>query len=288
MAKKLVTPEMAEKWLEKNEHNRKITPSNVNKIAKMMKENKWAYNGEGVIIGSNGTLLDGQHRLLAVVKAKKDVWMEVVENVEEICEYTGVEVFATIDTGRNRSASDMISIQTKGINALVATKIMQVIKAIDTKTLKKSTSNGTNVEVLSSFLENQELIEMYSEDCAADEKTNAYPYMKAAEFAVARYALRNEDVTKREAFIHMLVNFEPEMLKDSDECSGENENLCRLISSFYLKMSDIYETSGSGTTFTSLKHIGILKAYHYFRDDIKTGMGISKNMDIIYPKSLDK
>lgn len=60
-------------------------------------------NGESISIGTDGSLLNGQHRLEAVVRHGKPVEMLVVRGVD-------VSTFSTIDTGGGRAASDVLSI----------------------------------------------------------------------------------------------------------------------------------------------------------------------------------
>jgi len=65
-----ITPEEAQFWLQKNPHNREIRPKDVAWLAKALKEGTFNGDiGEPIRITSDGRLLDGQHRLSAVVEA---------------------------------------------------------------------------------------------------------------------------------------------------------------------------------------------------------------------------
>jgi hypothetical protein len=65
-----INPQGAEFLLIKNTINRKLRPSIVRDFARQMRLNLWRENtGEAIKITSNGHLLDGQHRLTALVKA---------------------------------------------------------------------------------------------------------------------------------------------------------------------------------------------------------------------------
>lgn len=65
-----VSPMLASSILaEHNTKNRKILPSHVTALAKNMKEGTWRFNGDSIRFDSNGTLIDGQHRLMAIVKS---------------------------------------------------------------------------------------------------------------------------------------------------------------------------------------------------------------------------
>lgn len=99
----LVTPSMAEKWLGNNTQNRKVNLGRVSFYAKAMSESKWELNGESLKFDSEGILIDGQHRLLAIIKAGVSIKTFIIQGLPS-------DVFKTIDTGRPRSGSDTLKI----------------------------------------------------------------------------------------------------------------------------------------------------------------------------------
>ena len=99
----LVTPETAERWLGKNTSNRNIRKSAVNAYARDMTAGRWVLNGEAIKFSSDGVLLDGQHRLLAVIAAKTAVRFLVVRGVS-------ADAMVTIDTGMARRFGDVLKI----------------------------------------------------------------------------------------------------------------------------------------------------------------------------------
>ena len=62
-----VTPEIAQEFLERNHNNRKIKPRKVDKFAYQLSQGQWITNGDTIRFDVKGTLIDGQHRLKAVV-----------------------------------------------------------------------------------------------------------------------------------------------------------------------------------------------------------------------------
>ncbi|HWQ57349.1 MAG TPA: hypothetical protein VN442_26945 [Bryobacteraceae bacterium] len=81
-------------------------------IAVDMMEGRWRYNGDAIRFSSAGVLLDGQHRLRACVEAGLPFETDVVFGLDPT-------VMDTIDIGRVRRASDLVSL--KGVeNATVA------------------------------------------------------------------------------------------------------------------------------------------------------------------------
>ena len=102
----LVTPEMAAAYLAANKRNRPLRKARVERYARDMSEGRWQMNGETIIISDEGNLLNGQHRLEAVVKAAVPVWMMVTSGVPE-------SAFSTMDAGLTRTAGDVLGM--KGI-----------------------------------------------------------------------------------------------------------------------------------------------------------------------------
>ena len=64
-----MNPTLAKQILSLNVKNRKLTKFNLSSTVYKMRTGKWHENGESIIIGSDGVLKDGQHRLEATIKA---------------------------------------------------------------------------------------------------------------------------------------------------------------------------------------------------------------------------
>ena len=77
----LVTPEIAESWLKANVRNRQVRKSRVRTYARDMSRGGWLFNTQGITFATDGTLIDGQHRLMAVVESGASVLMVVWFNV---------------------------------------------------------------------------------------------------------------------------------------------------------------------------------------------------------------
>ena len=96
-----VTPEIARNWLVKNRNNfRQLDRRRVDKYAKEMKLGNWMQTGQGVIF-SGGQLIDGQHRLEAVVKSGCTVNMLVIDGVDS-------SSAMYVDTGKPRSVKQWL------------------------------------------------------------------------------------------------------------------------------------------------------------------------------------
>lgn len=99
-----MTPKLAANLLKKNKRNRKISEKKVDEYANAMSIGQWRENGESIIIDKQDQFKDGQHRLLAVIKANYTCNMVLVTGVEP-------DVMDSIDVGKNRSLADMLQFQ---------------------------------------------------------------------------------------------------------------------------------------------------------------------------------
>lgn len=102
----LITPAWAIEKLENhNPRNRNMSEKTAQSYATDMRNGRWVLNHQGLAFDTNGDLLDGQHRLWAVVLADKPVEMMVSYDVPVMENKNGVELSAmdTIDRGRPRN-----------------------------------------------------------------------------------------------------------------------------------------------------------------------------------------
>lgn len=98
-----VTPSMASRWLEGNTHNRSINNGHVERLAREMKAGRWHLTHQGIAFSPSGRLLDGQHRLWAIVMSDVAVPMRVFFNESP-------QAIETYDGGLSRSTSDRMSL----------------------------------------------------------------------------------------------------------------------------------------------------------------------------------
>lgn len=98
-----VTPAEAAVYLTKNDCNRPITESHVRSLAQQMASGHWALNGETLVFAGDGTLLQGQHRCHACVRANVPFRTVVVRGVDK-------STFDTLDSGKRRSGRDVLGI----------------------------------------------------------------------------------------------------------------------------------------------------------------------------------
>lgn len=116
-----VTPELARLFLETNDYNRNISPRRVIAYTADILKGKWEINGETIKFDASGKLIDGQHRLSAIIRAGVTVPIEISFGLP-------YNSFTTIDTGKCRTAGDIVSIYgTKENSALIAGALKMLI-----------------------------------------------------------------------------------------------------------------------------------------------------------------
>lgn len=98
-----IEPNMAAQWLEFNTNNRTLNRDTVEKFASDVAAGRWSLNGETIKFDREGRLIDGQHRLSAIVAANTSARMMVVTGLEP-------ESQMTVDIGRIRSTGQQLSL----------------------------------------------------------------------------------------------------------------------------------------------------------------------------------
>jgi hypothetical protein len=134
-----VTPELAIDWVTTPRYagpNRTLTAATVTKYARQMAAGTWRDTGEAIKWGVSGRLLDGQHRLHAIIEAGITVPMLVVHGVPD-------EAQDVMDSGRARRASDVLAIHGyKNVTQLAAAA--RLLIGLENGTL--SPGNGSLVQ----------------------------------------------------------------------------------------------------------------------------------------------
>jgi hypothetical protein len=111
--KKLITPSIAIEMLKNNDGNRRMKMPSVYRYSQEMKNGKWKEDtGELIKISKTGKVLDGQHRLKAVILSGVSIYFHVAYGLSD-------EIFDVLDTGSLRNAADSFFISgIKNSNAL--------------------------------------------------------------------------------------------------------------------------------------------------------------------------
>jgi len=98
----VVRPEMAAKWLHNaNTHNRGLSAARVSLYAADMAAGRWLQSAQPILFDERGTLMDGQHRLAAIIESNTTQTFLIIEGINK-------SVQLVIDSGRPRNDADKL------------------------------------------------------------------------------------------------------------------------------------------------------------------------------------
>lgn len=108
----LVTPALAAEWLAANhEEQRPVATRRVQSFANDMIAEKWVLTHQGIAFDGNDRLIDGQHRLQAVVLSGKSVLMYVFRN-------SAASIHDPLDRGGPRTMGQIVGMSNRVSAAL--------------------------------------------------------------------------------------------------------------------------------------------------------------------------
>ena len=138
-----ITPDMAKAMLAKNmKNNRRLNHNTVKRYARIMKAGGWNLTHQGLGFDDMGQLIDGQHRLEAIVMANVPITMMVTYGVQ----HTDGEAF-TIDTGTKRTTQNIMQIS--GITDVVYKNMSSYVSAYMRMKIKTNSSMPEATEIIS-------------------------------------------------------------------------------------------------------------------------------------------
>jgi hypothetical protein len=97
-----ICPKIAQTMLSVNLANRPISTRHIATLSRAMIEGDWKINGDMIRISKTGKVIDGQHRLHAVILSQTTIRSWVMVGLDD-------DVFDTIDIGKKRSIADTLS-----------------------------------------------------------------------------------------------------------------------------------------------------------------------------------
>jgi hypothetical protein len=99
-----ISPEIAAEYLKKNfSDNRNVRNATVELYASDMTLGQWSDTGETIKFDEYGNLIDGQHRLLAVIKSGKTISFHIASGIE-------AKATVNVDIGIRRTAADALKV----------------------------------------------------------------------------------------------------------------------------------------------------------------------------------
>lgn len=111
-----ITPNKAEQMLRSNTANRPLSKPVVRSFAEAMRRGAWKVTHQGIAFDTRGELVDGQHRLAAVIESDQTVEMTVFTDVP-------ADTFDVLDTGKRRNAADALAIEGEKSTVVLASML---------------------------------------------------------------------------------------------------------------------------------------------------------------------
>lgn len=101
-----ITPRIANSYLELNHSNRPLRRAHIKSLAFDMINGDWQLTHQGIAFDATGRLIDGQHRLHAIIEAGVPIQILVTRGCS-------ASSFSILDRGANRRPSDILGWPTK-------------------------------------------------------------------------------------------------------------------------------------------------------------------------------
>lgn len=240
---------MAQEFLKRNPINRRISPKQVKYYAQQMLKGDWCSDtDESIKISINRNLLDGQHRLMAVVSADMAVKMRITYNLPD-------DVFRYIDQGKKRSAQDVLHIAGVPNSSLIA----GIIKSHN---ILSRGNVGTRASQAEAALSNEDIFIIYQQrpEYWQDTIARVQRWYKSfhkiinPSFIGAHYTLFQDlHVDQARTFFEKV-------------CTGiglnkQNEP-CKLLRDYFLRQLDLKGKKANSMQYTSAL---VIKAWNLFR-----------------------
>lgn len=165
----MVSPRTAKNWLESQGYNRALSKDRVTRYASAIKRQEWRSNGESIKFDANGQLMDGQHRLAAIVEANCPVPLLVVRGIDRAA-------FSTIDNGQKRSLAQVLKMRGELYSTNLAALVNQMFMYAEGRDFRSRTHYMPTFEQAVQFLDaNPELRESVQAGTLIAQKVGCSP-----------------------------------------------------------------------------------------------------------------
>lgn len=252
----MVTPEIAKRMLSNLRNDRPLSKNTLLNYTEVMRRGEWQFNGDPVRLNGEGQLIDGQHRLHAIVNSGKQQRMLVIHGLDN-------SVFDTIDVGKKRSPADLLAIQGfQNRNALAATARALIIYESGvywaSEAAKNLDYNPTGKQIVAYVNNNPELPQYIKE---IHQHVSAMRIVAPTAMGLAYTLAARMSHTKAEAFIKGIAGEEPTERQDPRWVAREyfarqkHETMTKRITSLQaqavmIKAANLYFAGLPATTST--------------------------------------
>lgn len=239
---KKITPELATEMLKKNGMNRPLSRRHVEILKHQMKSGQWMFDGTPIKFNGSGQLLDGQHRLTALIESECEFDFVVISGIP-------TESFSVMDTGKTRSAADAISIESIPNSMVVSDVSRSLLNFKSHSRLTRTSTNSSyisNAQVYNFALENHVLINKSYDFC----KKFVRPILPKSKLVAFHILFSDKSALDADVFISKL-------------CTGLDLELSNPI--YILRQKLIADAVSKKKISTDIKYALIAKCWNMFR-----------------------
>ncbi|PHR23599.1 MAG: hypothetical protein COA36_16845 [Desulfotalea sp.] len=148
-----VTPKIAREMLSMNEINRNLNDRHVLFLSKEMKNGNWMFDGSPIKFSKDGLLLDGQHRLSAIIRSNTTQKFLIVIGISN-------DAFKVMDTGKLRSSADALNIKGVPSYTTVAACAKFILNNQKGRRWAGGDEKTSTTEIITWYENNKEIIEL--------------------------------------------------------------------------------------------------------------------------------
>lgn len=216
-----ITPEIATKILEEakeNVQNRSVGDAHVEWLSQQMTAGKWSLNGEAIILDDEDQLIDGQHRLWAVIHSGVTIESLVTRGVDR-------RSFATIDTGKGRTTGAVLGITGEKCSLALAASLGWLHKHSVGRMLWNAKATGFTSEVALALVRKHPGIRTAVEWAYSVKKHVVWSKTQISPIAFLRYMFASYHAEKAAQFFDLVGDVIPD----------EPGSVTRLLRDWYFK-----------------------------------------------------
>jgi hypothetical protein len=193
-----VSPAIAKNILDtKNKQNRNIQDDTVIKYAKDMADGRWQFTGDPIQFDKDGNMLNGQHRLMAVIKSGETI---------PFCFWEGLDPSAqdAMDAGRTRNTGQQLTMHGMKHGTTMAAVVRLLLKW-EQNTLNSKGMPSTG-EVIDFIKKHPDVVDMATHWADQVSRTVSIARSAVGSFAFRAFKLAEEspEFTTKETVIDFL------------------------------------------------------------------------------------
>lgn len=249
-----VTPELAQDFLTYNTHNRPIKDKTVKKYTADMLNDRWEFTGDVINWTVEGKMINGQHRLLAIIASGKAQVFHVQCGLK-------ADAFNKMDIGKLRSAGDTLAMQGFSNYSVVAGVVRYV-------SVYKN-------DMLNDYINTTNKMKFSNQDIAEEaEKLDRELLQEAATTSVKFYGrVKFMDSTSIAPLFYIFAEKDKEMALNFFDMLATGDGIgTEKYPSIFLLRNKLINSMSSGSKI-SVKHRWalIIKAWNFYKEgrDIK-------------------